>query len=267
MVAPITVIIPSRDRYRDLRRCLIALAECDGGLLHEVLVVDDGSRPRITDAVAVGDLPVRVLRNDRPMGATPARAHAADHARSPILAFLDDDALPRADWLTEIAAQLTPDRGAVTGRVLPFDAGLLSEARQSRYLERYRDLEPGQRVTFFAGGNSAVWRERFLAARGTAVNVPGSDNDLVSGLSRLGLGVHFAPSMVIVHRNGKGLLRALRDAYGSGHHARPLPVRDALRDMARPVPGSSPQVRLTNRMLNLVHLAGRSVPRSTRQHP
>ncbi|MFB4306217.1 glycosyltransferase family 2 protein [Actinomadura sp. GTD37] len=262
MAAPITVIIPSRDRYRDLRRCLLALAECDTAPLHEVLVVDDGSRPRVGDAVAVGGLPVRVLRNDRPLGATPARSLGAEHARSDIVAFLDDDALPRADWLTRIAAELTPGRGAITGRVLPFDSGLLSAARQSRYLERYRGLEPGQRVTFFAGGNGAVWRAEFLAARGTARDVPGADNDLVTGLAERGLGVHFAPAMVIVHRNGKGLVRAVRDAYGSGHHARPLPVRDALRHAARPVPGPTAPVRLTNRMLNIAHLAGRSVPRA-----
>lgn len=257
-MAPITVIIPSRDRYRDLRRCLTALAECDTGLLHEVLIVDDGSRPRITDA-AVGGLPVRVLRNDRPMGATPARSLGADQARSEILAFLDDDALPRADWLTHIAAELTADRGGVTGRVLPFDSGLLSQARQFRYLERYRDLEPGQRVTFFAGGNGAVWREAFLKARGPAVNVPGSDNDLVTGLARHGLGVHFAPAMVVVHRNGKGVLRAVRDAYGSGQHAQPLPARDVLRHAVRPAPGPTVPVRLTNQLLNLAHLAGRSI--------
>ncbi|WP_169806880.1 glycosyltransferase family 2 protein [Actinomadura macra] len=265
-MARITVIIPSRDRYRDLRRCLLALAECDTGPLHEVLVFDDGSRPRIGDAVAVAGLPVRVLRGDRPVGATPARSLAADQAESEVVAFLDDDALPRADWLTRIDAELTPERGAVTGRVLPFDSGLLSQARQSRYLERYRGLEPGGRVDFFAGGNGAVWREAFLAARGAAVNVPGSDNDLVSGLAALGLGVHFVPSMVIVHRNGKGLVRAVRDAYGSGHHhARPLPVRDALRHAARPVPGATMPVRLTNRVLNVVHLAGRSLPRAPKQ--
>lgn len=263
-MAPVTVIVPSRDRYRDLRRCLAALAECDTNLLHEVIVIDDGSQPRITDAAAVPDLPVRVLRNEKPMGATPARSIAADHARSDVLAFLDDDAQPRADWLTRIVAELTADRGGITGRVLPFDSGLLSQARQSRYDERYRGLVAGQRVGFFAGGNGAVWREAFLAARGTAVNIAGADNDLVRGLADRGLGVHFAPSMVIVHRNGKGFGRAIRDAYSSGQHAKPLPVLEAMKHATRRVPGASTPVRLTNWTLNLVHLAGRAVPTTLR---
>jgi glycosyltransferase involved in cell wall biosynthesis len=261
-VGAITVIIPSRDRYRDLRRCLTALAECDTRLLHEVLVVDDGSRPRIGDAAAVGGLRVRVIRNPRSIGASPARSLGADHATSPVLAFLDDDALPRADWLTRIEAELTADRGAITGRVLPFDGGLVSQARQSRYEQRYRGLSAGQTVDFFAGGNSAVWRDAFLSARGVAVNAPGSDNDLVAGLADHGQAVHFVPAMVVVHRNGKGLTQAAANAFGSGRrNTEPLRLAAALRRAARPVPGNSTSVRLTNRALNIIHLAGRCMPR------
>jgi glycosyltransferase involved in cell wall biosynthesis len=262
-VGAITVIIPSRDRYRDLRRCLTALAECDTRLLHEVLVVDDGSRPRIDDAAAVDGIRVRVIRNPHSIGAAPARSLGADHATSPVLAFLDDDALPRADWLTRIDAELTADRGAVTGRVLPFDSGLVSQARQSRYDQRYRGLSSGQRVDFFAGGNSAVWRDSFLSARGVPIDAPGSDNDLVAGLTDRGLGVHFVPSMVVVHRNGKGVTQAARNAYGSGRrHPEPLQVDAALRHAIKPVPGNTASVRMTNRVLNIIHLAGRCMPRS-----
>ncbi|WP_169750057.1 glycosyltransferase family 2 protein [Streptosporangium amethystogenes] len=258
----ITVIIPSRDRYRDLRRCLKALAECNTALLYEVLVVDDGSKPRIADAVEVAGLPIRLLRNPQPIGAMPSRSFAAEQAVSPVIAFLDDDALPRADWLDQIDRELTTDRGGVTGRVLPFDSGVVSRARQSRYLDRYRGLRPGQEVRFFAGGNGAVWREAFLAARGDVVNEPGSDNDIVAGLAAMGLSVNFVPTMVIVHRNSKGLMRAVRDAYGAGRrHPERLTMTVAVQQVLGSASGRDVQTRLVNWALNVVHLAGRRGPR------
>ncbi|WP_158088746.1 glycosyltransferase family 2 protein [Thermoactinospora rubra] len=261
MVAPVTVIVPSRDRYRDLRRTLLALAECDTTLLHEVIVVDDGSWPRITDAARVPGLPVRVLRNPVSLGAMRSRMLAAEQARSPILGFLDDDALPRADWLTTIVRELTPERGGITGRVLPFDSGLVSQARQARYDQRYRGLRPGARVAFFAGGNSAIWCDAFLAAGGMSVTGPGGDNSIVDNLAQLDLAVHFVPSLVVVHRHSKGFGRAVRDAFGAGRCSRPLPLPELLREAARPAPGVRPAVRATNRFLHLVHLTGRCLPR------
>ncbi|MGV9308919.1 glycosyltransferase family 2 protein [Nonomuraea sp. NPDC003727] len=265
MDAPVTVIVPSRDRYRDLRRCLLALVDCDTTLLHEVLVIDDGSQPRIGDASVPG-LPVRVIRNARPQGAMRARSLGAGRASSPMLAFLDDDALPRADWLNRIAEELTPGRGGITGRVLPFDAGLVSKARQARYMERYRGLSHGESVDFFAGGNSAVWREAFLQAGGMTSAGPGGDNKLVAELERLGLSVHFVPSLVVVHRNGKGFSQAVRTAFGAGrHHDKPLSVPAALHRATQAVPGATPSVRLTNRVLNVAHLAGRCLPHSAKE--
>ncbi|MDF5757683.1 glycosyltransferase family 2 protein [Spongiactinospora sp. TRM90649] len=262
---PITVIVPSRDRFRDLRRCLHALAECDTRLLHEVVIVDDGSRPRISDAAAVPGLRTRLIRNPRPIGATRSRCRAAELAVSPVLAFLDDDALPRADWLTRISEELTPDRGGITGRVLPFDSGLVSQARQARYQQRYRGLGAGQRVAFFAGGNGAVWRDAFLAAGGMSVTGPGGDNRLVDDLAKLGLDVHFVPSLVIVHRNSKGFGRAVTDAFGAGRHRGESPsVSEIVREVTRPAPGVRPIIRLTNRVLNVVHLTGRCLPAKAR---
>ncbi|MEU6020735.1 glycosyltransferase family 2 protein [Micromonospora sp. NPDC047134] len=255
----VTVIIPSRDRPRDLRRCLLALRENDLRHLREVIVVDDASRVAVGDEVDLANLPVRVLRNDSPQGAMAARNRAAGEADSAILAFLDDDALPRQDWLSVIVTALDETRGGITGRVLPFDQGVVSRARQARYVQRYHALTEGQSVDFFAGGNSAAWRDLFDRAGGFSALGVGGDNSLVAGLERLGHPVCFVPDLVIVHRNGKGVLRAFQDAYHAGRsHPRPLPpgaiLRDAIR--ARPAP-ADPASRALNWALQVTHLVGR----------
>src|SRR5688500_9477800 len=162
-VVRISVIIPTRNRPADLGRCLSALAECEqdlargtsGARLHDVIIVDDASSVAgSTAAAGRSDLPVSLLVNERQMGAGASRRRAAQVAEGDVLAFLDDDALPRGDWLSVVAA-IEHSRLAITGRVLPFDAGLVSQARQARYDARYAPLSAGAPVTFFAGGNSA----------------------------------------------------------------------------------------------------------------
>ncbi|MBY8870657.1 glycosyltransferase [Micromonospora sp. PLK6-60] len=257
----VTVVIPTRNRPRDLRQCLLALRENDLRHLDEVIVVDDASRPVVSEEVELANLPVRVLRNHTSLGAMASRNRAAEEAAAPILGFLDDDALPRQDWLSRIVEGLAEDRGAVTGRVLPFDQGVVSRARQARYLQRYRSLTEGQPVTFFAGGNSAVWRDLFVKAGGFSALGVGGDNSVVDGLQRLDRPVCFLPELVVVHRNGKGLLRAFLNAYHAGRdHPRPLSAGTALRDVlrARPVP-ADPASQALNWALQVTHTMARGL--------
>jgi glycosyltransferase involved in cell wall biosynthesis len=257
MVPAVSVIIPTRNRPADLRRCLHALAECSTGALAQVIIVDDCSRPRVSDVYGP-PLPIELVRLSQPRGATGARAVGVHRARARILAFLDDDALPRADWLDVIVDSFEGDRAAITGRVLPFDAGLMSRARQARYMRRYHDLEPGRPVTFFAGGNGAVLRQTFLDVGGMVGNGPGADNSLVLNLARAGLRVHFVPPMVVVHRNGKGLRTAVREAFGSGrHHPDRMGFPDLVVQSLRPGAGDALPERAVNSALNVVHLVGR----------
>lgn len=261
-------MIPTRDRPYDLDNCLAALAECaqelatgpENASLHEVLVVDDASaRPASTDGRH--GLPVIVLRNVHRLGAGRSRGRGADTATGDILAFLDDDALPRGDWLTVIAG-LGSRRRAVTGRVLPFDQGLLSEARQARYDARYAALSPGAPVFFFAGGNSAIVTDLFREVGGFARSGAGGDNSLAETLAERGDPVLFEPNLVIAHRNGKGALKAASEALRAGyHHPDRMSLPAALAAVRSSAIGASWPVRWTNQTLGALHAVGRAAPR------
>lgn len=257
----ITVIIPTQNRPQDLRRCLFGLRDNDLQFLKEVIVVDDGSEIPLDTAVEVPDLPIRVIRNSTPKGAAACRNIAGMAAKSNIIAFLDDDAVPSPDWLKIITQELTPERGGITGRVLRFDTGLVSQARQARYNKRYATLTKGQTVDFFAGGNSAIWTDLFQKIGGFKRHGSGGDNCLVTDLKRQGYKVHFIPELVILHRNSKGLKKAIIEAYNSGRsHPKQISIPEALRKAAsfrESAVGDTKFVATFNWMLNVLHLAGR----------
>ncbi|MCL6443035.1 MAG: glycosyltransferase [Alicyclobacillus sp.] len=257
----ITVIIPTRNRPQDLQRCLLGLRDNDLQLLEEVIVIDDGSDIPLYAAVQVPGLPVRVIRNDTAKGAAASRNIAGMMAKSNVIAFLDDDAVPSPDWLKIIERELTPNRGAITGRVLRFDAGLVSQARQARYDKRYETLTKGQTVSFFSGGNSAVWTDLFQKAGGFKQHGSGGDNGLITDLESQGYKVHFIPELVILHRNSKGLKKAMIEAYNSGRsHPKRMSILGALREVAAVKTngvGDTMSVSALNWALNVLHLVGR----------
>lgn len=255
-----TIIIPTVGRPDDLRECLRALRRADNGVLREVLVVDDGAgQPVTVDDDLVRDLHVTVIRNDVRQGASASRNRAAGLATGDILGFVDDDARVLGDWFDVVAAEITGDRAAITGRVLPFDRGLVSRARQWRYDERYRRLAPGTSVTFLAGGNSVVRRSVFLAAGGFPDQRTAADNALVARLVSVGGDCCFVPGLRVIHRNGKGVVTAAQEAWRAGAANR-LPPGQALTRMAgalRALPVlSRPDVAVLNGALQICNTLG-----------
>lgn len=114
IVDSITVVIPCLDDAVMLRACLAALA-AQTRAADEVIVVDNGSRDdSVAVALAAG---ARVVHEPR-RGIWPATAAGFDAARGEILARLDADSVPRADWLERVERRMAaPDRPtAITGR-------------------------------------------------------------------------------------------------------------------------------------------------------
>ncbi|GHI03128.1 hypothetical protein AQI88_01990 [Streptomyces cellostaticus] len=264
----ISVIIPTRNREADLRRCLDGLAECahrlpSGVALAQVLVVDDASTgPEATAAARDTDLPVVLLRNPARLGAGASRRRAVAVADGDVLAFLDDDAVPRGDWLA-VAAEVDADRPGITGRVLGFDAGLVSRARQARYDARYRDLRQGTPVNFFACGNGAVLASAFHQVGGFSNEGVGGDNSLARSLDQAGTPARFHPDLVIAHRNGKGWSAALRNAWSAGtNHPQRMTLSDLLDTGRTSAVGDDLAVRELNRALGILHALGRLLPRT-----
>jgi glycosyltransferase involved in cell wall biosynthesis len=120
-----SVVICTRDRPEELRRCLATLPQ-QTYPPREIIVVDNASKDQRTRAVAM-EAGVIYLREDR-LGLDFARNTGARHATSQIVAYTDDDVVSHPCWLERLVAAFDDPRiGAVTGLVLP--AELATEAQ------------------------------------------------------------------------------------------------------------------------------------------
>ncbi|SDF21762.1 haloacid dehalogenase superfamily, subfamily IA, variant 3 with third motif having DD or ED/haloacid dehalogenase superfamily, subfamily IA, variant 1 with third motif having Dx(3-4)D or Dx(3-4)E [Blastococcus fimeti] len=159
MLAECTVVVPTIGRP-SLDVLLDALATAPGPRPAELILVDDRPTGAPLTPSRPGLPPVRVVRTG---GGGPARARNLGwrSARTPWIAFLDDDVVPDADWYERLAtdlADLAPDVAGSQGRVhvpLPGD-------------RRPTDWERGT-----AGLATASWITADLAYRRAALSAVG----------------------------------------------------------------------------------------------
>jgi len=135
------VVVATHDRAGRLRRLLDALEEQAAPASDfEVVIVDDASTDQtpevIAGATASSPLTVRSCRLARNSGPAVARNAGIEISTAPILAFIDDDCVPDADWLAAGVAGL--ERGGdifVVGRTaVPPDQVHLTREPYSRSL-------------------------------------------------------------------------------------------------------------------------------------
>lgn len=108
-----TVVIPTKNRPRELVACLRALAAQDSSYEFEVVVIDDGSDPSVDlDAVLaeVGPRPawaaIRLLRAPA-IGPAGARNVGVAQALGEVILFTDDDTVPHSGWVAATCGHLS----------------------------------------------------------------------------------------------------------------------------------------------------------------
>jgi glycosyltransferase involved in cell wall biosynthesis len=209
----ISVVVCTRNRAASLEAALTSLArQTLAPARYEVIVVDNGSTdetPRLARAAGV-----RALVEPR-VGLSRARNRGTEAAAGEIIAFLDDDAVAREDWLARIAAGFAAgDAGALTGRVEP-----LWEAPRPDWLPdvllpylsvvdwgaRAGALHPGQ---WLCGTNMAFRRAALARAGGFSEALGRRGDVLLSSeevlvqrrLAAHGIAARYDPSLVVDHR-------------------------------------------------------------------
>jgi glycosyltransferase involved in cell wall biosynthesis len=224
---PVTsVIIPSRNRPGQIACCLDALAAqiVEPGSF-EVIVVDDGSEPRLElDPTRWADaFPLTVIHqhNTGPAG---ARNRGVDAAKGEFLAFTDDDCLPSPTWLAELVTALRDQPDAMVGgsTLNGLVDNAFSETSQliieMVYVHFNRD--PAN-AYFFASNNIACCRDRYLASGGFDTGFPGAaaeDREICDRWRMQGRPLVWQKSAVIEHRHRQTLLSfsRLHFRYGQG---------------------------------------------------
>jgi GT2 family glycosyltransferase len=131
----VTVIVCTRNRAENLRRCLHALQQLRHRNL-DVLIIDnapaDDSTLELVREVASTDSRVRYVREERP-GLSTARNRGLREARGEFIAYTDDDVRVDPLWVDAILRgfRRRADIGCVTG--------LVASASLERPAERYFD--------------------------------------------------------------------------------------------------------------------------------
>ncbi len=153
-----SVVICTRDRPDDLRRCLTSLSR-QTYPAREIIVVDNAPRDDRTRKVteAAGAI---YVREDR-AGLDYARNAGARRATSEIVAYTDDDVIVHPRWLERLVAAFDrPDLGSVMGLVLP--AELATEAQ--RHFEEFWSFGRGYLRRDFDAASFAAWTNRVFPA-------------------------------------------------------------------------------------------------------
>ncbi|HET7378698.1 MAG TPA: glycosyltransferase, partial [Gaiellales bacterium] len=212
----ISVVVCTHNGERTLPECLSrlrALRYPD----FETIVVCDGSRDRCTQiarehGAIVIETPHRGLSHARNAGIT--------RATGEIVAFLDDDAYPDADWLHQIADGLRdgsfagvggPNIPPEDGRLIP-DAVAAAPGAPIHVLVSDREAEhlPGCNMAFRASALEEIggFDERFWTA--------GDDVDVCWRLLKAGMRLGFSAGAVVMHRRRDSVRRYLRQQFGYG---------------------------------------------------
>lgn len=193
----VSVVVPTRDRLIELKRCLTALDQQDFPKeTYEVIVCDDGSVEDVKSLVLEfaqcgGDW---VYLRQNPKGPGAARNSGIKQARGVVVAMTDSDTLPEPDWLTKLWTALAENQDAVAveGRVYAQNEG------------QYGPL--GEGPTNKSGGvyltcNCAYRREVLLKAGGFDESFPFpayEDTELAARVQQFGP-IIWQPDAIVVH--------------------------------------------------------------------
>jgi GT2 family glycosyltransferase len=236
-VPPITsVVIPSRDRPRQLARCLEALAASDCARHHfEVIVVDDGGLAPLEPAVRgwAERLALRVIRQPN-AGPAAARNTGAAAAAGRLLAFTDDDCLPDPGWLPALSRQAdaTPERllGGRTINALPGNPYASASQAIVDVVYRHYNSDP-EHPRFFASNNMAVPADLFARIGGFSPSFRTSeDRELCDRWLATGRDMAYVPDAIVRHAHDLSAAAFWRQHFSYGQGAYRFQTQRAARD-------------------------------------
>jgi GT2 family glycosyltransferase len=212
----ISVVVCTYNGQATLPDCLAGLQKLDYPD-YEVIVVNDGSTDR---TASIADrYPYQVISTEN-RGLSAARNTGVRVATGEIVAYLDDDARPDPDWLTQLALSFrTTSHAAVGGPNLPPPGdGTIAECVANAPGGPIHVLLSDQQAEHIPGCNMAFRRECLAAVGGfdRQFRTAGDDVDLCWRLQDRGWTIGFNPAAVVWHHRRNSLRGYWRQQRGYG---------------------------------------------------
>jgi GT2 family glycosyltransferase len=238
----ISVVVATRDRPEQLRRCLRSLLRSEYPEF-EIIVVDNAPADSATEALVRGVFGGQVRYVREPVAGL-ARAHNVGlvRARGQVVAFTDDDTLVDPGWLSALADTFAHDTriGCVTGLIVPAELETPAQTvleRQGGFAKGYVPrtwslFDPPEDPLFpftagrFGSGANMAFRADVLRSLGgfdiaTGAGTPGRGGDDLLAFFEVVTAGHtlaYQPSAIIWHhhRRTRDAVAAQVFGYGAG---------------------------------------------------
>ncbi|WP_320042229.1 mycofactocin biosynthesis glycosyltransferase MftF [uncultured Desulfobacter sp.] len=204
----VSVIIPVRDREKELGRCLESLSALHYPLERlEVIVVDDGSKDN--SAWYAKKWGAKVISSGaNGAGPAAARNRGAAVANGEILAFIDSDCTASKEWFQQLVplfddATLAAVGGKVAGISKESDLDLYEDVMSSLCMGAHPRLAGKGADTFYLPScNLLVKKDAFLDLNGFAPTMQvGEDVDLCWRLRDKGWRIAYMPAGAVFHKH------------------------------------------------------------------
>ncbi len=218
----ISVVVPTYNRSAQLRSCLTGLAT-DIPSCTEVIVVSDGGDRAIFPDLSEFELKLNLtVIHTHHAGPAHARNTGLKASRAPVVAFIDDDCIPRPGWLKRLTERVCLDppvaAGGLTLNGLP--GNICAETAQlildiGELDQRQREFGP----LFYPSNNIAFPKDPLVAIGGfDSAFTTSEDRELCRRWLQAGFGLIKAVDAVISHSPQMNLRRFWRKyvSYGSG---------------------------------------------------
>jgi mycofactocin system glycosyltransferase len=203
----VTVIIPVRNRPREIAACLQSLSRLEYSREKiEIIVIDDASDDGTPDVIST--FPVQFIALKERRQASFCRNLGAQKARGDILAFLDSDCVADPLWLRElIPAFSDPSGGAVGGAVdayytkkgLDCYEKVKSSLNMGSWAKSSHEMNP---FFYLPSCNLLVRRALFLLLQGFKEDMHvGEDVDFCWKLQDEGHRIEYRPVGTVYHRH------------------------------------------------------------------
>lgn len=212
----VSVVVPVYNAGSQIYSLLASLEKQLFAKPFDVILVDDGSSPKLDIDKEFSRFGFQVIRLEANQGPAAARNAGIKASSSEIIVFTDADCQPQPDWLSRMVAPFVDKNvTGVKGAYKTTQSDLWARLAQIEFLERYEFLKQSPDIDFIDTYSAAYRREDLNTVKGFDTQlITNEDVDLAFKIKARGGKFVFVPEAVVEHYHKEGWGDYARLKYG-----------------------------------------------------